>query len=94
MVVGATLRVTNMLRWFDNTIIDGIVNGSGWITKAISSVSGWIDTWVVDGAVNAVAYLSGLGGLVLRKSQTGKIQTYVILAVFGVMVFYFVMRLV
>jgi len=26
--------------------------------------------------------------------QTGKVQTYVVLAVFGVMVFYFVMRLV
>jgi hypothetical protein len=31
---------------------------------------------------------------VLRKTQSGKIQTYVALAVFGVMVFYFVMRLV
>lgn len=94
MVVNATLAWTNMLRWFDNTVVDGAVNGSGWLTRAGATISGWFDTWVVDGAVNAVAYVSGLGGLVLRKLQTGKIQTYVILAVFGVMVFYFVMRLV
>ncbi|MBI5474582.1 MAG: hypothetical protein HY961_19770 [Ignavibacteriae bacterium] len=94
VVIGGTLALTNMLRWFDNTIVDGIVNGWGWLTRLAATISGWFDTWVVDGAVNAVAYLSGLGGLVLRKTQTGKIQTYVVLAVFGVMVFYFVMRLV
>jgi NADH-quinone oxidoreductase subunit L len=92
--VGGTLSLTNLLRWFDNTIIDGAVNGSGWLTKVTSTISGWFDTWVIDGVVNAIAYLSGFGGLVLRKVQTGKVQTYVVLAVFGVMVFYFVMRLV
>lgn len=92
--VGGTLRLTRALRWFDNTIIDGAVNGSGWLTKAMSTVSGWFDTWVIDGAVNAVGYLSGFGGLVLRKLQTGKVQTYVVLAVLGVMVLYFVMRVV
>ena len=92
--VGGTLGLTNILRWFDNTIIDGIVNGSGWLTKVTSTISGWFDTWVVDGAVNAIAYVSGFFGIALKKTQTGKIQTYVMLAVFGVMVFYFVMRLV
>ncbi|MEK7249014.1 MAG: NADH-quinone oxidoreductase subunit L [Bacteroidota bacterium] len=92
--VGGTLGLTNILRWFDNTIIDGIVNGSGWLTKITSTISGWFDTWVIDGAVNAVAYVSGFFGIALKKTQTGKIQTYVMLAVFGVMVFYFVMRLV
>ncbi|MEK7671592.1 MAG: NADH-quinone oxidoreductase subunit L, partial [Bacteroidota bacterium] len=72
----------------------GIVNGSGWLTKITSTISGWFDTWVIDGAVNAVAYVSGFFGIALKKTQTGKIQTYVMLAVFGVMVFYFVMRLV
>jgi NADH-quinone oxidoreductase subunit L len=93
MAVGATLRLTNALRWFDNTIIDGIVNGSGWLTKLTSTISGWFDNWVIDGAVNAIAYASGFFGIALKKTQTGKIQTYVVLAVFGVMVFYFAMRL-
>jgi NADH-quinone oxidoreductase subunit L len=94
LAVGGTLGLTKVLRWFDETIIDGVVNGSGWLTKLTSTVSGWFDTWVIDGAVNAIAYLSGFGGLVLRKVQTGKVQTYVVLAVVGVMVLYFVMRAV
>lgn len=93
IAVGATLRLTNMLRWFDNTIIDGLVNGSGKVTKVTSTVSGWFDNWVIDGAVNAVAYVSGFFGIALKKTQTGKIQTYIVLAVFGVMVLYFAMRL-
>jgi NADH-quinone oxidoreductase subunit L len=94
LFVNGTLAVTNVLKWFDNTIVDGIVNGSGWLTKIFATISGWFDTWVVDGLVNATAYLSGFFGIALKKTQTGKIQTYVILAVFGVMVLYFVMRLV
>ncbi len=93
IAIGASLRLTEILKWFDNTIIDGIVNGSGWITKVTSAISGWFDNWVIDGAVNAVAYISGFFGIALKKTQTGKVQTYVALAVFGVMVFYFAMRL-
>lgn len=91
-VVGGTLSMTNIFRWFDNTIIDGIVNGAGGLTKMTSFISGKFDTYVIDGLVNLVAYLSGFGGLILRKFQTGKIQTYVVLAVVSVMVFYFVFR--
>ena len=94
VVVGGTLALTNMMRWFDNTIIDGIVNGMGGITRVTSFISGKFDNVVIDGAVNFTAYLSGVLGLVLRKVQTGKVQTYIVFAVFGVMVFYFVFRLV
>jgi NADH-quinone oxidoreductase subunit L len=66
----------------------------GGITRVTSYISGKFDNVVVDGAVNLTAYLSGFLGLVLRKLQTGKVQTYIVFAVFGVMVFYFVFRLV
>ncbi|MCZ6774851.1 MAG: NADH-quinone oxidoreductase subunit L [Ignavibacteria bacterium] len=94
IVVGGTLAWTRLMRWFDDTIIDGIVNGSGSITKVTSSVSGKFDSIVIDGLVNLTAYLSGFGGLILRKSQTGKVQTYIVFVVMSVMVFYFVFRLV
>ncbi|MEW6510359.1 MAG: NADH-quinone oxidoreductase subunit L [Bacteroidota bacterium] len=94
VVVDGTHAVTRLMRWFDNTIIDGAVNGAGWVTKGTSFVSGKFDTYVVDGLVNFTAYASGFFGLLLRKFQTGKVQTYVIFAVLSVMVFYFVFRLV
>jgi NADH-quinone oxidoreductase subunit L len=90
--VNGTLACTALLRWFDGTVIDGIVNGSARVTAFVSTVSGWFDNGVVDGIVNATAYVSGFVGLVFRKTQTGKVQTYVLYAVVSVMVLYFVFR--
>ncbi|MBI1803842.1 MAG: NADH-quinone oxidoreductase subunit L [Ignavibacteriae bacterium] len=35
VVIGGTLAFTRFLRWFDNTIVDGIVNGTASWTKAV-----------------------------------------------------------
>ena len=93
VVVNGTLTWTNILRWFDDTIVDGAVNGAGSVTKVSSFISGKFDSIVIDGFVNMTAYLSGFGGLVLRKLQTGKVQTYIVFAVFSVMIFYFAFRI-
>ncbi len=152
--VGGTVGFSKVLRWFDDTVVDGIVNGSASWTKAVvfgygeqvkekkfsariflligfgvsvlvafwtgrsfwpleatfGSVvvavamamlsggltlfffwagAGGFDRYVVDGLVNGVAYLSGFFGILLRKIQTGRVQTYIILAVLGMMVFFF-----
>jgi NADH-quinone oxidoreductase subunit L len=94
LVVGGTLRLTRVLRWFDDNIIDGAVNGAGWLARGTSDVSGKFDNIVIDGFVNLSAYLSGIAGLVLRKFQTGKVQTYIVYVVLAVVVFYFVYRVV
>jgi NADH-quinone oxidoreductase subunit L len=94
VIVNGVLGLSSLMRWVDTWIVDGAVNGAGWVTRGVSLVSGKFDTYVVDGLVNLSAYLSGFFGLVLRKFQTGKIQTYVLFAVLGVMVFYFIFRLV
>jgi len=94
LVVRPLLSMTRGLRWFDTTVVDGLVNAAGWLTRGISFVSGRVDTIVVDGAVNLTAYLSGVFGLVLRKFQTGKVQTYIMFVVLSVVIFYFVYRLV
>lgn len=93
-VVGGTLSLTSVLKWFDNTIIDGIVNGAGSVTKVSSFISGKFDSVVIDGFVNLTAYLSGFGGLLLRKFQTGRVQTYMAFVVVSVMVLYFIFRMV
>jgi NADH-quinone oxidoreductase subunit L len=84
--VAATLGTARLLAWFDGTIIDGVVNGAGWLTKLVSVFSGKFDSYVVDGAVNFTAYFAGLLGLSVRKVQTGKVQTYMIFAIIGFMV--------
>ncbi len=84
--VGQTLNFSKVLAWFDNNIIDGIVNGSAWITKSFSKLSGLFDTYVVDGLVNFSAFFSGFVGFSLKKLQTGKVQTYVVFVVFSVII--------
>jgi NADH-quinone oxidoreductase subunit L len=92
-VVEGTHAFTRMLRWIDETIVDGLVNGAGSLTRVTSTVSGWFDRYVVDGLVNAAAWISGFGGLALRKTQTGRVQTYLFFVVVGVLVFYILFRL-
>ncbi|HEY6952119.1 MAG TPA: NADH-quinone oxidoreductase subunit L [Bacteroidota bacterium] len=153
LFVGGTKGFANVLRWFDNTIIDGFVNGVGrwtmavtrgtkdtWeeghvgavvymvVIGAVALYTGWLagsaflptavgiagligygllalaiaaltfflfyvgvggfDNKIVDGLVNLVAYLAGFFGLLGRRFQTGKIQTYLALVLFAVMVFF------
>lgn len=75
-------------------MIDGTVNGVATLTRQMSFASGKFDSVVVDGLVNLVAYLTGLFGLMLRKVQTGRVQTYIAFVLFGVMVFFFIYRAV
>ncbi|MBI3006348.1 MAG: NADH-quinone oxidoreductase subunit L [Ignavibacteriales bacterium] len=49
---------------------------------------GGFDNKIVDGLVNFVAYLAGFLGIVTRRIQTGKVQTYLAFVLLGVMVFF------
>jgi len=68
---------------FDLAVIDGAVNGTASITVFLSKVKGWFDLHVVDGAVNGVAWLSTFFGSRMRTIQTGYIQQYAFVFVFG-----------
>jgi NADH-quinone oxidoreductase subunit L len=56
------------------------------------SGAGGFDRYVVDGLVNGAAYGSGFFGMVIRKLQTGKVQTYIMFVLVGVMVLFFMFR--
>ncbi len=90
--VAFTLGISKVLFWIDTYIIDGIVNGSATATKHFSSLSGKFDNVVVDGLVNFMATLSGLIGLMFRKLQTGKVQTYIVLVVFSLVIILFLFK--
>jgi NADH-quinone oxidoreductase subunit L len=91
-VVSGTIVLSRILAWFDNNIIDGLVNGSASITKAFSRFSGRFDNVVVDGLVNFMAYLSQFIGLMFRKVQTGKVQTYIVLVIFSLVILLFLFK--
>ena len=63
--------------WFNQHILDGVVNGTAAGTMASSRVTyAVIDQGIIDFAVNGAAGLTGVSGGLLRYVQTGNIQRY------------------
>lgn len=91
-VIALTMGISRISAWIDNKLVDGAVNGSATITRWTSFGSGKFDNIVVDGLVNLSGGLVGFFGLILRKFQTGRIQTYILFLVFGIIVLYFIFR--
>lgn len=90
--VAFTLGLSNFLAWFDQKVIDGIVNGVATITRVTSDVSGFVDNKGVDGLVNLTAKATGLFGMVFRKFQTGKVQTYLVMVLTGIIILFFIFK--
>ena len=90
--VAFTLGISRLSAWFDKKIIDGIVDGSATVTRHIATFSGNFDKYVVDGLVNFTAYLSGFIGILFRRFQTGKVQTYIVLVIFSIVILLFVFK--
>lgn len=86
VVIPGLLAFTRIMHWFDAHIIDGAVNGVAAVTRLQSRISGLFDKWVVDGFVNFVGYFVGFLGILLKKTQTGRIQTYIAFVITGVVV--------
>jgi NADH-quinone oxidoreductase subunit L len=69
---------------FDSKVIDGGVNGAGWLTRLSSRVTGLTDQYFVDGLVNAVAaFVIRLMSPLFRAAQTGFTQNYALVMVLG-----------
>ena len=79
---------------FDRRIVDGGVNGAGWLTRFTARVSMWWDTWIIDGAVRFGSFFVKLLSYPVCILQTGRVQGYALFVVLGVLVFfgYYMMR--
>jgi NADH-quinone oxidoreductase subunit L len=69
---------------FDNRVVDGGVNGAGWLTRFSSTLSIWWDTWIIDGTVRATSFLVKVLSLPVRILQTGQLQTYALFLMAGI----------
>jgi NADH-quinone oxidoreductase subunit L len=110
--IKGSILIAAAYAWFDRTIIDGIVNGAGWLGRnlsnlayryvdvgiidafvnlvgqagtAIASVNRWFDTTVVNGAVDLTGNLTTGTGKWLREVQTGRVQSYLLMAMISVL---------
>ena len=86
-VIAGTFNAGKGLWTFDRNVVDGAVNGTGWLTKFSSWFSGLTDKTVVDGLVNLVGRIVQEGSYWFRRLQTGLVQNYALLMIFGVFAF-------
>jgi NADH-quinone oxidoreductase subunit L len=82
-VIRGSVGLARVLSWFDKYLVDGLVNLAGAVTRAFANIDGAIDRYLVDGAVNLVASSTLSAGSILRRVQTGRIQTYLYGALVG-----------
>jgi NADH-quinone oxidoreductase subunit L len=79
---------------FDRNVVDGGVNGAGWLTRFTGKLSMWWDTWIVDGAVRFTSFCVKMLSYPVCILETGRLQTYAFFVVVGVLVMfgYYVVR--
>jgi NADH-quinone oxidoreductase subunit L len=79
---------------FDRNVVDGGVNGAGWLTRFTAKVSMWWDTWIVDGAVRFTSFCVKMLSYPVCILETGRLQTYAFFVVVGVLAMfgYYVVR--
>jgi NADH-quinone oxidoreductase subunit L len=86
-IVGGTFRSARSLWTVDRKVVDGAVNGTGKLTVVSSWFSGLTDRTIVDGAVNLVGWMIQESSHGFRRLQTGLVQNYALLMLFGIFAF-------
>ena len=93
VLVALTVWKARLFAQFDGTIVDGIVNGVGKVTRDFLAVFiGAFDNRVVDGIVNRVAEVTWAVGGRVRQIQTGAIQTYLFVVLAGIVLLILIFR--
>jgi NADH-quinone oxidoreductase subunit L len=93
--VQGTMAGARGLWAFDGRVVDGAVNGAGWVTVFSSWVSHLADKYIVDGLVNLVGWTTGESSFIVRWVQTGLVQNYalwMLAGVFALMTLYLIAR--
>jgi NADH-quinone oxidoreductase subunit L len=86
-VVNGTFSAGRGLWTVDRNVVDGAVNGTGWVTVIGAWFSGLTDKTVVDGLVNLVGWIVQETSHGFRRLQTGLVQNYAMLMLFGIFAF-------
>ena len=84
--IRATVAFSRLNALIDQWMIDGLVNAAGWMTARFSFLNGLIDNYVVDGIVNAIGWITQETARGLRLVQTGRVQNYLLVVFFSVLV--------
>ena len=89
-IIQPFLSACRSLAIFDMEMYDKVViDGFAYTTRAISRIARWFDDVVVDGIlVNGVGRIVLMFSAILRLFQTGRLQSYVMMMLFGIIILF------
>jgi NADH-quinone oxidoreductase subunit L len=90
-IIQVTIFLAEISAWFDSTVLDGFVDGTGSVYLKTSDASGQADDDIVDGAVTLAGNAAWGGGGLLGRFQSGRVRNYLFGAVASVALFAVVM---
>jgi len=80
-------QLSGFAHWIDRKVIDRILHGFTYLQVSIAHIVGWSDRYLVDGLVNGIAYSAKGIGTITRSMANGKIQSYLLWALAGLLIF-------
>lgn len=83
--VNPFVRFAAVAKMFDTHLVDGTVNRIGIAGRKLAWVANWFDFRIVDGSVRLIGKTATWLSNIFRRSQTGRIQYYVYLMFFAVL---------
>lgn len=81
--------LTRFLKQIEIKVLDRVVHLMAVSTAVLSHVIGWLDRHIVDGFVSASVYVVGRTGILTKSIQGGKVQSYILLAILGLIIIIF-----
>jgi NADH-quinone oxidoreductase subunit L len=88
IVAGIKGPIARGVYWFNQKVIDNVLNYTGKGAKALGGFTyNILDQKGVDGFVNGIATVTGESGGAVRKVQTGRLQFYALMLVAAVVAF-------
>lgn len=89
-LVRGSLQLAKAAYWWDQKVVDRVVNLIGETQVVVAYVTGWFDRNIVDGGVKLLTWTVNFAGSRTRQIQGGNLQAYLAWAVFGLLlIFYF-----
>ena len=85
LIVNPIKRLCRLCFSFDLAVIDGLVNGAGWMTRFAAWLSHKFDIYLVDGIFNSMATMVDFSSGFWRRLQTGYLQNYALIFVVGLL---------
>jgi len=76
LFVRPTEKLAQILYGFDRRVVDGLTKALAMATAVLALVAHWADKRIVDGLVNGIARTAYFLGHLARRTQNGRLQTY------------------